>query len=365
LPLSTIAQGADDDLAKQIQDLTNRINPDFNSAFDTKRDDLIAALECAFPKEKPISPTNKVACQKLAIELHFKRILESGANDDAKKKLQDEALTDLLKSKELVQSDVRKLFTAALEICKGTTDEQVTCQRKALEALFKQILDLASTDDAKKKLQDDTLEFLLKSEVLVDSEDKKALLAALGPTPARIHIVAAYYGHLDDIAYDLKYFRLEPKPKQLPDTPIGPGFFNDLSQHSYISDRFCVATRAVRALCQGQKFCFDAVPVPFTGTTLCGFEPAPYAEPRMKGLIIRYRCDSKKDWRPESDIVEDDEDAIPSGPDPKTTLNDNPIKSSKDAAIGVPQWALLRPGETTKIICTLPAAPAPAKTAAQ
>jgi hypothetical protein len=302
LPLSAIAQGADDDLAKQIQDLTRRINPNFDSAVNTERDDLISALECAFPEAKPVSVENKVLCQQLAIETHLKRILDSAGADV----------------------------------------------------------------DGKKKLQDDTLKFLLKSKVLVDSDLKKTLTAVLnpdpGPDPARIHIVAAYYGHLDDIAYDLKYFHLEPKLKQPPATSIGPRFFNDLSQHSYISDRFCVATRAVRALCQGQKFCFEAIPVPFTGTTLCGFEPAPYAEPRMKGLIIRYRCDSKKDWRPESDIIEDDEDIIPSGPDSKITLKDNPIKSTKDAEIGVPQWALLRPGETTKIICTLPPA---AKTAAQ
>jgi hypothetical protein len=79
--------------------------------------------------------------------------------------------------------------------------------------------------------------------------------------------------------------------------------------------RFCSATRAIRARCQGKTQCYepadagnsqqaqtttnsspstktsgDGTADEITGAKMCGYEPAPFADPRQRGLIVRYRC---------------------------------------------------------------------------
>ena len=233
--------------------------------------------------------------------------------------------------------------------------DKTRCQLFALETLFKKFLNSAGSDADKKKLQDEILKVFFDSDVLLETEIKQALAAVFAP-PARIHIVAAYYGHLDDIAYALKNFRIVSSDdeysskRKAPSKLAGPRLFSELNAHSYISDRLCPATRALRALCQGQKSCgFDATTV-LSGHALCGFEPAPYAESRMKGLVIRYRCNSDLNWRPEQDFYDGTENKIPDQSDQPPSERSNPLT-------GAPQWALLRAGEIAKIICTLPADP--------
>jgi hypothetical protein len=79
----------------------------------------------------------------------------------------------------------------------------------------------------------------------------------------------------------------------------------DLSPWRY-NDRFCSATRAVRARCQGKPKCYypptppqtgnppatsdDGVPSEINGATLCGYEPAPFADPKYRGLVVSYEC---------------------------------------------------------------------------
>ena len=72
-------------------------------------------------------------------------------------------------------------------------------------------------------------------------------------------------------------------------------------------DRYCAATSAVRSWCQGKTGCFaPVVPAsgtpptqylfgdpskdPFAAAYFCGYDPQPYADGSVKGLVIAYRC---------------------------------------------------------------------------
>jgi hypothetical protein len=63
-------------------------------------------------------------------------------------------------------------------------------------------------------------------------------------------------------------------------------------------ERFCSASRTIRALCQGKDKCLEstdtaAAPLALTGLNLCGYEPAPYADRRSRALVVVYQCVSK------------------------------------------------------------------------
>lgn len=74
--------------------------------------------------------------------------------------------------------------------------------------------------------------------------------------------------------------------------------------------RFCSATAAVQALCEGRIACFEApastVPAtPATGADdvtagrMCGYDPVPYASEEVRTLVVIYQCLSLDDeeWR--------------------------------------------------------------------
>jgi hypothetical protein len=114
-----------------------------------------------------------------------------------------------------------------------------------------------------------------------------------GKTTAQIQVRGAWYGDLAAIRYALKHGR----------------HFNEWSQ----DDRLCSATRAVRARCQGQAQCYQPpsgsgtnVTTEINGTSYCGYEPAPFAAPKRKGLIISYDCVPPEQATPANTIVEDD-----------------------------------------------------------
>lgn len=215
-------------------------------------------------------------------------------------------------------------LVAAASCAQAAPKDQASCYEKNVEESLRQLLATGKTDDDKKKLQDDLLKKLLQSDALVQSQFRTALQTAADKPdnkPAVVHIVAALYGHLDDIAYEMKSFQSRS--------------FTELGDRSVLSDRFCLATRAVRSLCQGKKSCFGTA---FTGASLCGFEPAPYAENRYKALLVRYRCSTDK---PDPDGVNKQDDVIPGQYVSDSSLGPNILR-----------WALLRPSESASIICT-------------
>jgi hypothetical protein len=259
------------------------------------------------------------------------------------------------------KDDLRKLADAVFQqlcIVEKRNKDKLDCLQWRLDQLFQDVtnLDAAKVDENQKK----AIETLVKN--VKDPTLKGKLEAALNvpspPAPApkpsagKVHIVAAFFGHLDDIVYAMKKY----------------GSFRKLSERSYISPRLCPATRAIRKECQGKAACLDGVA--FSGATLCGYEPAQYAEPRMRALVIRYQCITDKDWSPETNFTEDaDADKIDATPPSPDTLAHNELRSPPNAA-GDPvlrgrlRWALLRQGEVTRITCALPKEPA-AKSAQQ
>jgi hypothetical protein len=100
----------------------------------------------------------------------------------------------------------------------------------------------------------------------------------------RINILGAWYGDMRDI-------------RAAQTEPFHPWEYNA---------RFCSATRAVRARCEGMATCYQsatgtqggAAPAQGStgssselgGTSLCGYEPAPFADPQNKGVIVKYEC---------------------------------------------------------------------------
>jgi hypothetical protein len=99
----------------------------------------------------------------------------------------------------------------------------------------------------------------------------------------KILIRGAWYGDLEEIAWAADHGRI------------------DAAQDGR---RFCAATKTVQLWCQRQGQCTiqpgdPAHPVadsagtitgPLSGDKLCGYDPVPYAEDRIRGLFIAYEC---------------------------------------------------------------------------
>jgi hypothetical protein len=63
------------------------------------------------------------------------------------------------------------------------------------------------------------------------------------------------------------------------------------------NNRFCSATRAIRTRCQAKARCYepsatsdDGAVAELTGSQLCGYEPAPFADSKYKGVVVSYEC---------------------------------------------------------------------------
>jgi hypothetical protein len=114
-----------------------------------------------------------------------------------------------------------------------------------------------------------------------------------------IDVLGAWYGDVEVIGQALQYGGVNAW------APGPPG------------TRFCSATASVRSLCEGKSACFQpAVVTPpsdsskapvvgyllgnpqgsatatyqITGSNLCGYEPAPYANSKVNGLVVAYQC---------------------------------------------------------------------------
>ncbi len=79
--------------------------------------------------------------------------------------------------------------------------------------------------------------------------------------PLRIHVVRAWYGHVES---------------------------------NWRDGMQCNATNAMRTLCEGNPHCNPpATPAdgPLNPIALCGFDPAPFARGRVRGLVVQYACE--------------------------------------------------------------------------
>lgn len=114
------------------------------------------------------------------------------------------------------------------------------------------------------------------------------ILKAVGANNGLIHVVGAWYGDLAVIREKLR--------------KGGPLYAT--------TSRYCSATDAIRTRCERKAQCLEPVEPASSGSTastadgatseiegaqLCGYEPAPFAEARLKGLVIRYDCVSPND----------------------------------------------------------------------
>jgi len=125
-----------------------------------------------------------------------------------------------------------------------------------------------------------------------DKADLKAGLPPLigqlttyqGLVQSKIFIRGAWFGDLEELAWASNHGRIDP------------------AQDGH---RFCSATRFVQTWCQPQAECTiqpasgdaahsadakAAIVSPLTGERICGYDPVPFAEDRIKGLLIEYQC---------------------------------------------------------------------------
>ncbi|MGP0094258.1 MAG: hypothetical protein ACLPKB_30575 [Xanthobacteraceae bacterium] len=110
----------------------------------------------------------------------------------------------------------------------------------------------------------------------------------IGP---RINVVDAWFGDLRDI----NRARMAAGASDL--------------RRPVSGSRWCLASEAVRAFCQARTICAGpAVDSTAKGTTtfapesLCGYDPVPFADARVKGLVVQYEC--LKKTQPEWDALE-------------------------------------------------------------
>jgi hypothetical protein len=130
------------------------------------------------------------------------------------------------------------------------------------------------------------------------------ILGALGVHNDLIRVVGAWYGDLGAIQQKLRS--------------------GGVTSLATTSSRYCSATRAVRALCERKGQCYgsadaasaDGSTSEIDGAHLCGYDPAAFAEPSRKGLVVRYDCLSAQDGAWLTAALEDER--IPDNPADRT-----------------------------------------------
>ncbi len=153
------------------------------------------------------------------------------------------------------------------------------------------------------KVVTEALTNLQKTAKKLSGKQAAAITSILGPLlPASdptslIRIHRALYGDLQFIGAHLDHSnsKYPVQPLQGPDTAFNPyAVLNRNEPQFFDTKRMCSATQAIRAICHGQPACLttsEATPSR-TGIQLCGYEPAPYAEPMHRGLVVEYDCQS-------------------------------------------------------------------------
>ena len=173
--------------------------------------------------------------------------------------------------------------------------------------------------------------------------------------PKVINVIGAFYGDLDAIRDVLVRDRRKVSPKaRVADLLAALQITDKLELSSYQRERYCSATQAIRATCQGLTSCLGAGTGgvnALTAVQLCGYTPAPYAESRFKGLVIGYQCVPQAGFRPfEAWLPE----AAVWPPQAKATVEagtkGRAVEAAKVAAVEV-RWVQFRPDQIAKIAC--------------
>jgi hypothetical protein len=279
------ARADNDDLRKQIEGLKNSIAP--------------------FPKSYSSDPALKAALDNLAktIESVDCDVFTDAIGCNVKRIVEDAAGLNVAVTGKATQADHKALLLKAINSLIDSSENSPAANKA----------DAAGKIDPKNNKPDPNSAATLVANLLKDrlkvagvDRTKAKLKEALdglvsAPPPEQdakvISVYRAYYGDLTGInAYLGRLIR-----GKLPISPQQSVPFNlDEDQvDDYRDDtRVCSATRAMQAYCQGKPSCWnvtDNSPVR-QGSFLCGYEPAPYAGPINKGLVVVYNCVPKKDF---------------------------------------------------------------------
>jgi hypothetical protein len=200
----------------------------------------------------------------------------------------------------------------AIDAAEKTTNERgVAAPEVVLDSLQGLVLALQTKVTAAKPLTSMSADNRAKATQTIGkvSTNIGLILKALGANDDLIRVRGAWYGDLGAI-----HDRL---------TSGGIASYESTT-------RYCSATRAVRARCQGKAQCYepadaagagananagDGSTAEIDGAHMCGYEPAPFADPGNKGLIVRYDCLSAEDGTWTAAALEDDR--IPGNPSGK------------------------------------------------
>jgi hypothetical protein len=246
---------------------------------------------------------------------------------------------------------LRSAIGLAAAIASGP-QQAVVSPADVAEALDKLVLALQTKITAAKPantLSQDKLD-AANTKIVEAAKNLDLIYKAFGGNTGAIRVTGAWYGDLAVIKRKL-----------------GNG---GIKSTDVTDSRYCSATRAVRARCQGKSQCYepsdsssstssgDGNTNEIDGPHLCGYEPAPFAEASRKGLIVRYDCLPAEDATWSSFALEDD--AIPDDP---------PVAAGEKTYGGIPQapveqgsnQAQLRNSVVASIRCQQPAPPAAAQ----
>ena len=259
------ALGADaNDLINQLKALTTVVQP------TPEGKAALAALATAIQKtncDAALDANQKEICLLLRVKTTFNDAWKAAAADK-KSATQD------------------KVINALVDIVVTEKEENAKHDPEGSAIRFAKLL-LAELEKVKEKRKekpeetpkpdplDEPIKNLVEALTALPKEEEK-------PTPAVINIASAFYGDFDFIQDLVKK-----------DFVVANGLSMD-------GKRACNALRAVRSECQGEPYCLQTTAptgLSLSGPLMCGYEPAPFAEPRHKGLVVNYQCVNFK-WNP-------------------------------------------------------------------
>lgn len=255
-----------------------------------------------------------------------------------------------------LQTAVEKLVVALRKAnCAGTPAVGKDCIQQHIGLAVKAIEALPEKDQkAEIEKAKEAIEKLTR--IVQGREDKEPKQ----PTNEFINVIGAYYGDTDAITAVFRLYGKTDGLKSVIDTDPAAykrTTFKDLDTNrvtvtpaleaaAQTADRYCSATQAVRALCHSKESCLDSTlpnPTAITGQNFCGnYEPAPYADPRWKGLIVVYQCLDKNKFEAgavASKSAQTDDFSLARSWLPK---REEDVQQ---------RWAWLRTGEIARIAC--------------
>jgi hypothetical protein len=330
-----------DDLTDQVIGLTNKLKPSVNTADGKLREAInnlsqaIGQVDCTIVPQ----PDECISNLKGAVA-SLQKVVSSAPGDKSPQWT-------------AVNTEINNL----IDILSGA--KPTVAATNVANNLAARLADTAKPVDTTDKTLTDALGALAKA---ID----KVAPAKPSPTPLLINVLGSYYGSLDDLMPLLcvpedQVIKFKDRHKRLVTKTVqrckvnGPKydlnhFETDIAataksevRASFGTPRYCSATQAIRAQCQGKAACLDnPTPSTLVATQICGYDPAPYAQPANKGLLISYQCVPK---------------------DSKEFPYADGFLPQQIAPSSLPvRWVLLRLGENLRIACSEPAAAAQSST---